>query len=64
MEKANVSISRNVRFLIHFGTLRNVYADTDVIKFSVWTAAWARLCGGGATESVWSFLMSLHSDVI
>lgn len=37
---------------------------TDVIKFSVWTAAWARFWGGGAMESVWSFLMSRRSDII
>lgn len=54
---------QNIQFFIHFDTLHNVYTDTDVIKFSVWTAAWARLCSGGATASVWSFLMSRHSDV-
>lgn len=37
---------------------------TDVIKFSVWTAAWARIWGGGAMASVWSFFMSLRSDII
>lgn len=46
-----------------------IYCDvvsvyTDVIKFSVWTAAWARLWGGGAMASAWSFLTSLRSDVI
>lgn len=38
--------------------------STNVMKFSVWTAAWAKLWGGGATQSVWSFLMSLRSEVI
>lgn len=65
-------VSQNIHILIilfppervctYIYCVQSVY--TDVMKFSVWTAAWARPWGGGAMESVWSFLMSLRSDVI